>query len=463
MRRAVADARSAPRRTVVAEGWAAVLTLAFCLVPLLLLPPDQPVLAVAGAVWAALLLPARRGRPVAAVLGVVPLLVGVNVWVVAVVPVVVLSATRRITPARRAWWAVGAVCAVVGALAAVTLPRGSDAPPLEVTGMGLSVVLVVVLPAVAGTLLGRRRPLVSLLRERNTYLEQARALTEAAARMEERNRIAGEMHDLLGHRLSLLSVHAGALELAAGRRAPALVGQAELLRTTAGSAMEELREILGVLRHADLTGSGAGTGARTGTREDVTALVDESRDTGSPVALHWDVPAAAELPPATRQAVHRVVREGLTNALKHAGGAATTVVVRETEPHGRTGAAGRAVEVSVVNAAPRGAVRSHGGTGSGLVGCQERAALLGGTFEAGRTADGGFRITALLPAADPRPARTPTAVTTAVTTGTAGARAPLTDEILTWPRVLGAGCAALLVVLPTVGFVVMLLILAAME
>ncbi|MFC5673667.1 histidine kinase [Streptomyces incanus] len=77
----------------------------------------------------------------------------------------------------------------------------------------------------------RGRPLVSLLRERNAYLEQARTLTAAAARPAERNRIAGETHDLLGHRLSLISVHAGAFELAAARQAPALVGHVELLRT----------------------------------------------------------------------------------------------------------------------------------------------------------------------------------------------------------------------------------------
>ncbi|MET8824335.1 histidine kinase [Streptomyces sp. NPDC004610] len=469
VRRAVVDARAVPRRTVVTEAWAAALAAVFCLAPLLLLTPDRPVQAVLEALWVALLLPARRGRPVAAVLGVSVLLVGANVWTLAVAPLIVLSSTRRIAPARRAWRVVVAASAIVTVLTvALSLGNPGDLP-LNLAGNGVSVVLLIVLPAVAGTLVGRRRPLVSLLRERNAYLEQARALTDATARLEERNRIAGEMHDLLGHRLSLISVHAGALELAAERRAPALAGQAELLRTTAGSAMEELRGILGVLRHGDLTDRAVSTGAETGTLEDITALVAESRDAGSPVALHWSLPAAAELPPPIRQAVHRVVREGLTNVLKHAGKAATTVVVRETEHDGdgRTGERGRVIELWVANEAPRAPVLSHGGSSSGLVGCQERVALLGGTFEAGRTADGGFRMAARLPATDGRvpepPGARPAPARPAAPSAGTGARAPLSGEILTWPRVLGAGCAALLVVLPTAGFVVLLLVLAVLR
>lgn len=308
---------------------------------------------------------------------------------------------------------------------------------------------------------GAAAPLVSLLRERNAYLEQARALTAATARLEERTRIAGEMHDLLGHRLSLISVHAGALELGAARQAPALAGQAELLRTTAGTAMEELREILGVLRHEDGPRTADGTGEETGTRADIAALVEESRQTGSSVGLDWSAPDTAEMDPRTRQAIHRVVREGLTNVLKHASGAPTGVVVRSTD---------RGVDVSVTNEAPPASARSHGGSRSGLAGCQERVSLLGGTFRAGPLTDGGFRVTAWLPTHGtgplgsalpqealagpaPDPARVPPHGT-----GRRGARAPLPDEILTWPRVLGSGCLALLVTLPTTVFLAVLLV-----
>ncbi|MHC5908380.1 sensor histidine kinase, partial [Streptomyces sp. S6] len=360
-----ADALAADHRTAVREGLLSALTALCCLLPLFLAPPVHVLWAILEALWATLLVPARRLRPGVAILGASVLVVGENVWTMAVAPLVVLAAARRV---ERLWRTAGISCGLVGVLALFKAALQPQDRLLELGGSAGSAVILLVLPALAGRLLGRRRPLVRLLKERNAYLEQARALSDESARMQERHRIAGEMHDLLGHRLSLISVHAGALELAAGRQAPALAGQAELLRTTAGTAMRELREILGVLHHTDLTGE------ERGTREDITALVTGSRRAGSTVELDWSVPDTAEVGFRTRQAIHRVVREGLTNALKHAAGADTRVVVRDT---------GGAVEVSVTNTAPRTGVRSQGGTGSGLVGCQERVSLLGGRFEAG--------------------------------------------------------------------------------
>ncbi|MFE4369931.1 sensor histidine kinase [Streptomyces sp. NPDC056835] len=454
-----AAARRAPRRTVVAETLAVGLTAALGLIPLLLLPPERPVLAVLEALYAACLMPLRRYRPVLAVLGTGPTLVGPNVWVLAVVPLIVLSATRRITPPRRAWLAAGIACAasVVLTIAGSLIVPG---PWLTNTaGNAVSAVLLIVLPTLAGTLLGRRRPLVSLLRERNAYLEQARSLTAAAARMEERARIAGEMHDLLGHRLSLISVHAGALEMAAARQAPPLAGQAELLRTTAGTAMEELRDILGLLRREEVTSEPE---AGRGTHEDVSALVAESRRAGVIVELVWSVPDTADPSPRTRQSLHRVVREGLTNVLKHASGAPTRVEVMEV-----TGTAGE-IEVSVTNEAPRPGRHPQPGNRSGLVGLEERIALLGGAFTAGPLRDGGFRVAARLPsrpngmpplAVPPTPTNEPAGGRTART----GTRPPLSAEVLTWPRVLGAGCAAALVILPTATFLFFLLAAAILR
>jgi signal transduction histidine kinase len=470
-----AAVRAAEQRTVGVEALLCALAAAFCLVPLLLVPPERPAAAVLEGVWGVLLVPARRVRPAAAVLGTSLLLVGANVWTLAVVPLIVLSAARRIAPPRRAWQVTGVACAAVGVLTVTCAVAGSDHLLSELAGNAVSAVLLLLLPTLAGSLLGRRRPLVSLLRERNAYLEQARTLTTAAARTEERTRIAGEMHDLLGHRLSLISVYAGALELAAARQAPALAGQADLLRTTAGTAMEELREILGVLRHADTADpylSDDRAGEDRGTREDITALVTESRQTGSTVELEWSVPDTAEVGLRTRQAIHRMVREGLTNVLKHASGAPSRVEVRGAD---------KGIEVSVTNDAPREAGHAHTGSHSGLAGCQERISLLGGTFEAGALMNGGFRMAAWLPAhgnsplefAAPPGAFTKTPLDTARLASDsirhaggfsrAGVRAPLSDEILTWPRILGSGCVALLVVLPTVGFLVVLLTLAALR
>ncbi|MFD3310909.1 sensor histidine kinase [Streptomyces sp. NPDC058694] len=447
-----AAVRAAPRRTVVAESLVCALAATFGLLPLLLIPPDRPVLAVLEALWATLLVAARRGRPVAAVLGTFPLPAGANVWVLAVVPLIVLSATRRIAPPRRAWRIVGVTCAALGGLTvAVGLFRW-ETLPMTLAENAVSAVLLLLLPTLAGTMLGRRRPLVDLLRERNAYLEQTRTLTAAAARLEERTRIAREMHDLLGHRLSLISVHAGALELAAARQAPPLAGQVELLRTTAGTAMEELREILGVLRHADLSDLSDETGGDRGTYEDIAALVAQSRQTGGgPVELVWSVPDTVEAGARVRQAVHRVVREGLTNVLKHASGAPTLVEVKGTDA---------GTEVYVTNGVPRVPGDSRGGTSSGLAGLQERISLLGGTFGAGALPDGGFRVTAWLPSHTTNgPVPAPNGP---VPTPSEAYAAPLSAQTLTWPRVLGAGCAAVLVVLPTAGFLIVLLVMAAL-
>ncbi|MFD7893589.1 sensor histidine kinase [Streptomyces sp. NPDC059743] len=474
--------RRAPRRTVAAEVLGCLLTAALGLIPLLLLHRDRPVLAVLEALYAAFLLPLRRCRPVLAVLGTAPLLVGPNVWVLAVVPLVVLPATRRIAPPRRAWHAVWAACAVTAVLTVVGSPFRPGAWAEELAGNGVSAVLLVLLPALAGILLGRRRPLVSLLRERNAYLEQARSLTAATARLEERTRIAGEMHDLLGHRLSLISVHAGALELAAARQAPPLAGQAELLRTTAGTAMEELRDILGLLRREDAAVSVSVSTSEPvtvpvavpersrGTREDITALVAESRQAGVTVELDWSLPDTAEPGPRTRQSLHRVVREGLTNVLKHASGAPARVEVRDD--------LGR-IEVSVTNEAPRAGSHQGAGNRSGLAGLEERIALLGGSFTAGPLRGGGFRLAAVLPcrpdgialAVGPLTLPSGTGELAAGVSGAsrgsgaphAGTRPPLSDEVLTWPRVLGAGCVATLVILPTAAFLIMLLTMAALR
>ncbi|MEV7870462.1 histidine kinase [Streptomyces sp. NPDC088124] len=485
--------RAAPRRTVVTEALACALVAALALIPLTYLPEelaqDRPVLAALEGLWTVVLVLGRHRHPALAVAATAPLLVGSSVWILAAVPLIVVSATRRVAP-RRAWQAAGAACALTAALAvAVGLVTGRTAGdpmtesltwPEIVLGNTLSVALLLILPTLAGTLLGQRRPLVSLLRERNAYLEQARSLAAVAARMEERNRIAGEMHDLLGHKLSLISVHAGALELAAARQAPPLAGQAELLRTTAGTAMEELREILGVLRREELQDPTVEPGGNRGTRDDISALVAESAQAGMAVTLDWSGPDTADAAPRTRQAVHRLVRESLTNALKHASGAPTRVEVRHTD--------GR-IAVSVTNEAPRVPRAPRPGNRSGLVGLEERISLLGGSFGAGPLAFGGFRVEALLPTRPEqsvrreqpvhpeqsirperpirpgRPGRPADAVARegAGDRSEAGAYPPLPAAVLTWPRVLGAGCAAAVVILPTVAFLVILLVISALR
>ncbi|MFG2291895.1 sensor histidine kinase [Streptomyces sp. NPDC048603] len=261
-------------------------------------------------------------------------------------------------------------------------------------GLALGLVLVpavVIVPGLAGTAYGQQGRLLQALRERGDAAERARRLAESEARIHERSRIAAEMHDLVGHRLSLISLHAGGLELALDRAAPELREEAVLVRRTTRDAMRELRQALGVLGPLGRdTGPEALTDA-TGTRADVEALVAESRAGGIAVRLDWTGPDLGGRPAGVRRAVHRVVREGLTNVHRYAAASHVVVLVRHD---------GAGVRVTVRNGAPPGAPAPAAGlgTGRGLTGLRERVELLGGTFTAGPLPAGGFRLDAVLPA-----------------------------------------------------------------
>ncbi|TXS41920.1 hypothetical protein [Streptomyces sp. OR43] len=188
---AIRDAvRSAPRRTVAVESVLAGLALLCALAPLPLVPPPHPVMAALLGVWAALLVPARRIHPALTVLCCVPVVAGDNVWAMAVVPWVVWSAARRIAPVQHAWRVVG--LSVAGSVLASAVVLSLDGIPdmayLFAAAGGSA--LFILMPALSGLMLGRRRRLTGLLRERNAYLEHARSLADEAARMEERARIA---------------------------------------------------------------------------------------------------------------------------------------------------------------------------------------------------------------------------------------------------------------------------------
>jgi hypothetical protein len=199
------------------------------------------------------------------------------------------------------------------------------------------------------------------------------------------------MHDLLGHRLSLISLHAGALELGTRKGAPALSEQAALVRATARTALDELREVLGILRVAAAEPEVDGHGDEAGTREDVAALVLASHRAGVPVELAWSGPDLTDVDGRVRRALHRVVREALTNVHKHAPGAATRVVIE----HGA-----EAVRVEVGNDLPPRGHPAGAGTRMGLVGLEERVRLAGGAFRAGASPDGArFVVSATLPLA----------------------------------------------------------------
>ncbi|MET9551665.1 histidine kinase [Streptomyces sp. NPDC006645] len=218
--------------------------------------------------------------------------------------------------------------------------------------------------------------------QRAGLLEREQRLVAEQARLRERTRIAADTHDSLGHELSLIALRAGALELS-----PTLTGQdrADLgeLRAAVADAVGHLRDTVGVLRDDE------GDRATAPAAESVGQLVDRARDSGVTVELRQESsPAPPGLSPLVERAVYRVVRESLTNAAKHAPGAA--VRVRITHEGGRTG-------VTVTNAAPaRGRSPSPRPGGHGLAGLRERVELVGGTLRAAPSGPG-FEVVATLP------------------------------------------------------------------
>ncbi|MFI9387020.1 sensor histidine kinase [Kutzneria sp. NPDC052558] len=269
------------------------------------------------------------------------------------------------------------------------LPGAADGDVLVFAALGATAAVV---PAAAvGALVGARARRLMDLKERNEILRRANRLAESQARMAERARIASEMHDLIGHRLSLISLHAGALELHARNTAPQLSEQAVLVRTTAKQALDELRGVLDVLKEDVVTDDASpgqdGRDAGIGTRADVTGLVRASQQAGTPVELEWDGDDLADVDQQIRRTVHRLVRESLTNVHKHAPGMPARVRVRRRD-------AELTVETSNRLAPP--SATPAPGTRLGLVGLLERVRLAGGTLTTGPDGDR-FVVRAVLP------------------------------------------------------------------
>ncbi|MEU5880670.1 histidine kinase [Spirillospora sp. NPDC047279] len=243
-----------------------------------------------------------------------------------------------------------------------------------------------------GLLIRSQRLLIRSLRERAREAEEGQRLRVEEARLLERERIAREMHDVLAHRISLLSVHAGALEFSADVP-PAQREAAGVIRQSAYEAMEDLREVIGVLRgDGELTTEARAPGERDRpqpTLTDLPALIDQSREAGAHVTLDARIADPDAVPARIGRHAYRVVQEGLTNARKHAPGAHVRVIV-ET-PHEDE------LTIDIVNRLPPGLPPlGLPGAGAGLVGLKERVALVGGTIEHGRTSDV-YRLHVALP------------------------------------------------------------------
>jgi signal transduction histidine kinase len=358
----------------------------------------------------------RRRHP-AGVAVIVIALSGFSALAAAAALAACFNAALRMTPR-----ALAVITALALAGAAASAVAYGNVHGYDWTGLFTGILLTVI--AVGWGLFARaQRDLVRSLHERAHRLEAERRLHEEQARDAERRRIAREMHDVLAHRISLLSVHAGALEFRPDAPPEEIAAAAGVVRSAAHAALQDLRDVIGVLREGDggEDGGGAGGGVGAGvvgvgaegaagadgvratappqpTLDRVPALVEESRLAGARVTLRIDVPGAEALPGALGRTVYRVVQEGLTNARKHAPAAAVDVGVE-----GRDGV----VVVSVVSRRPVGVVAGRSsalsvdrptGTGTGLIGLGERVALTGGELVHGPDGESGdFVLEATLP------------------------------------------------------------------
>ncbi|WP_461030759.1 sensor histidine kinase, partial [Streptomyces sparsus] len=296
-------------------------------------------------------------------------------------PVVAWSAGRRLKRPARALTVFGAAFVLHLLMELLSVMREGVAlnSGLVLIFSALWFLAAAVVPGLVARYLSQRRTLLASVQAQHRQLLRENAIIAREAQLRERQRIAQDMHDSLGHQLTLIAVHTGALQVD-----PELSGSQRVavgvLRDASVNAMRELREVVGVLREdaSDATGSETADAPPSGNGLDaVEQLVGTSRAAGAAVALHRRG-TPRSLPPVADRAAYRIVQEGLTNAHKHAFGAPITVAL-EFEPD--------SLLVEVVNGPVpadldgRHSPRVSGGRG--LAGLGERARLAGGMLHRG--------------------------------------------------------------------------------
>lgn len=240
-------------------------------------------------------------------------------------------------------------------------------------------VIIAGMPVAIGLLISARQELSARIRELASSRERERRLLAETVRAAERAELAREMHDVVSHQVTLIAMQAGALQVSAdGQCAEA----AQTIRELSTRTLEELRNLVGVLRSEATEDSQPGL-------DELDDLVRNFRDEAVPVAL--DVEAEpSDLPRPVSHAVYRTVQEALTNVRKHAAGARASVRVLTQQD---------TLVVEVRNGRAKARKPALPSGGHGLLGLKERAGLLGGTFSAGPTSEGGFRVSATYPLA----------------------------------------------------------------
>ncbi|MFE6867467.1 sensor histidine kinase [Kitasatospora sp. NPDC057692] len=329
-------------------------------------------------VLAAVALPWRRRFPVTVLLLTMPGSYFDDIWLAPITAVYTVAAER---PRPR----VVVPCAVLFALVEFfhwPVSEQSFTISRDTALYAIQSVMLAAGPAATGLLSRTRRELASRLDELTRGQERESRLLAERVLSEERGRLAREMHDVVSHQVSLISIQAGALQVSTPD--PAAAGVARTIRELSVRTLEELRQMVGVLRAG---GPRMDTPLAPQPRlADLPRLIEESGLAADTELLPGDHP----WPEAVERAAYRTVQEALTNITKYAPEAAVHVRVR---------ARGRRLRVEVRNEAPPvRPVQTLPGGGHGLVGLRERAQLLGGSLTAGPTPDGGFEVLADLPA-----------------------------------------------------------------
>lgn len=325
-------------------------------------------------------------------------------WVLAVVALLLTASLSQMPIAlgmvavagrARLGAALGYAAAGIGSLL-LAWPRpftvGVTTTGVDPTGGAAERVLVVMLLVVVPFLIGMlRRATRQATQARLAVEAEQRDLAAARGAADERTRIAQEMHDVLGHKLSLITMQAGALSVTADAGVDAVERQSELIRVTARQALDELRGILGVL------GTEPDPLHPTPGLVEVRDLLAHAQASGLPLEVTDDL-GDDQLPTHVGAALHRMVSEALTNVQRHAPNAGARVALR------RTPVPSVVLEVSN-DAPPRGRAATTTGPGypggRGLPGLRVRVQAVGGRFHAGPTPDGGWRLVAEIPIPEP--------------------------------------------------------------
>ncbi len=367
--------RANPRARNIASDVVAVIVAVLDV--WLVIPEDAPgySLPLSGAAVAAMVI--RRQVPFLAVLVTVP---GFLTGWSQLAAMIALGTLAK----RRGWgWQLVIGCVLVFICRFILWPL-ADFAALTWREHALDViwgVIVAGLPVALGLLITARQELSARITELANSREREKALYAETVRAAERTKLAREMHDVVSHQVTLIAMQAGALQVAANDENARET--ATTIRRLSTRTLEELRSLVGLLRSGD-----GGEGQQPGL-ERLGDLVSNFRSEAVPVALDMKA-EPSRLPRSVSHAVYRTVQEALTNVRKHAAGARASVKVMAQQDM-------LVVEVRNGRAGARPPALPSGG--HGLIGLRERAGLLGGTFQAGPTSEGGFRVSATYPLA----------------------------------------------------------------